>query len=540
MYCHRLIGSLFLLAAAQIATPAELAGDYAGWAYLHAGGDFPLRFRCTQDQDGFHGWLTLPHQREFELPVADVRLEADTLTFTRRSSSGKCWSCHAKANADSLAGEIQIDGDDFASFEVCRAAIPLPPRPPGLVAQHYAGLYRDSQGRAVVISAWPWDELRFFDLQSGRSGTLFTLSQTEFFAGSANYVPTTVFARLQFELDDGGSARQLAWTPGDGPRQVLKREPAKEEPIVFRNGDVELRGTLIRPPGRSPRAAIVVLGGSDWQTRGSGRREADVFAGLGLAALIFDHRGCGESTGDAICSFANTAADAAAAVQALKGLPDIRPDAIGVFGRSRGGWFAPLAAARSPDIRFMIIFVPPAISPAAQETTRRLNAFRQTGATEADLAEARAYLNVLWAGQDSDEAWERYVAARDRIEAKGWGQYLEGLAGRDTDDARWTRLNMQYDPRPALAACQCPALAVFGAADRNVVPEENVPLLERYLRDAGNRDVTIRILPRANHGLQLIAPDGTSPPLHRSIGYAPELWSVVRDWLREHDLAPAE
>src|SRR5262249_45407482 len=157
----------------------------------------------------------------------------------------------------------------------------------------------------------------------------------------------------------------------------------------------------------------VVLGGSNWTTRASIRRDADAFAALGLAALVYDARGVGESTGDSVCSFEDSAADARAAVDALAARPDVDPKRIRPFGRSRGGWIAPLAASRRRDVAFLVLAVPPAISPEKQETTRRLGEFRAAGHGEAEQREAREYLDLLWKAIDSQEAWDRYAALRD-------------------------------------------------------------------------------------------------------------------------------
>jgi S-formylglutathione hydrolase len=72
---------------------------------------------------------------------------------------------------------------------------------------------------------------------------------------------------------------------------------SNEREVSFRNGSVELRGTLLVPDGEGPMPAIVFLHGSGPQTRGGFRTYAVEFARLGIASLYFDKRGSGESGG---------------------------------------------------------------------------------------------------------------------------------------------------------------------------------------------------------------------------------------------------
>jgi hypothetical protein len=64
-------------------------------------------------------------------------------------------------------------------------------------------------------------------------------------------------------------------------------------------------------------------------------------------------------------------------------------------------------------------------------------------------------------------------------------------------------LDTHFDPAPILRRVRCPVLAIYGAKDRMVPVEENEPLLARFLKEGGNRDVTIRVFPKGNHGLRL-------------------------------------
>ena len=69
----------------------------------------------------------------------------------------------------------------------------------------------------------------------------------------------------------------------------------------------------------------------------------------------------------------------------------------------------------------------------------------------------------------------------------------------DVDD--WRR--EQFDPAPFLRQLRCPVLALFAERDVFVPPAENVAKMERYLREAGNKDVTTKVFPSVGHDMEL-------------------------------------
>jgi hypothetical protein len=312
-----------------------------------------------------------------------------------------------------------------------------------------------------------------------------------------------------------------------------------EERVEFGGGEAELHGTLLSPAANGPLPAIVMVGGSDWGVRAQVRGEADFFISFGLAALIFDARGTGESTGDRVCSFDQTASDIAAGVDFLASRAEIDTHKIGIFGRSSGGWLAPLAASRTNKAGFLVLFVPPATPPAREEMTRRMNELRGAGLKGDDLALAERFLTSYFRATLSDADWQNYEAMRPAVEHQAWADIAGGIMTKGDDDYRWDQLNMHYDPIPALANVKCPVLALHGERDRNVVPADNLPLMQAALQRAGNPDVVLTIIPQADHGLRRTELDHAAP-LHRATGYAPETWNAVVEWLTQRNLRGAQ
>src|SRR5215207_1483547 len=131
--------------------------------------------------------------------------------------------------------------------------------------------------------------------------------------------------------------------------------PYAEREITFRGGDATLAGTLLLPNAEGRVPAVVFLHGSGPEGRWASRFLATRLAAQGIASLVFDKRGVGSSTGDWRTATPDVlAGDAVAAVARLLEEPRIDPARIGIHGHSQGGTLAPMVAARSPRVAFVV------------------------------------------------------------------------------------------------------------------------------------------------------------------------------------------
>ena len=71
----------------------------------------------------------------------------------------------------------------------------------------------------------------------------------------------------------------------------------EEHPIEFHNKTVNLAGSLLLPRREVPLPAVVFVHGAGRHTRESLREVGEYFAANGIAALIYDKRGTGQSGG---------------------------------------------------------------------------------------------------------------------------------------------------------------------------------------------------------------------------------------------------
>jgi predicted acyl esterase len=172
------------------------------------------------------------------------------------------------------------------------------------------------------------------------------------------------------------------------------RLPYSSTDVVFKNGDVTLSGSLYIPRGDGPFPAIIMLQGSGPETRwGANRFWADYFGRRGIAALIYDKRGSGKSTGDwQTADFNSLAGDALAAVDLLQPTARIDPNRIGIHGHSQGASIAPLIASQSKAVAFVVADAANGVPMWQSEIFSQQSYLKELGLKGQDLASADQFV----------------------------------------------------------------------------------------------------------------------------------------------------
>lgn len=262
-------------------------------------------------------------------------------------------------------------------------------------------------------------------------------------------------------------------------------------------------GTLYVPRRRDAAPLVVVAGGSEQATRAGWeyRSWGDVLARHGVATFVYDRRGHGASTGDsAQTDLRVEAADVAAMVRALARRPDVDRRRIGVLGTSRGGWVAPLAAAASPEITVLLLECAPAVGVVQQELQRISRVEPGDSVSAADVAQAAAYERFWLRAALAGTPWRVIDSASVAARAARW-HGIAAIPASPADVAWWVRND--FDQQALLRRIHIPVLALFAAEDRVVPLAENLEPMRAALAAAGNRDVTLRVIPEAGHGFWL-------------------------------------
>lgn len=148
------------------------------------------------------------------------------------------------------------------------------------------------------------------------------------------------------------------------PRKLTLQDPryiSKE--AAFKNGDVELSGTITVPTTEGPFPAVLLLGGdgpADRDANGLFISISDYLSKSGFCVLRFDRRGIGASKGDSSSvSDDDELKDASAALEYLKGLAFVDKNRMAVLGHSEGVGPAIRLASLSGDVKGLILMSPP-------------------------------------------------------------------------------------------------------------------------------------------------------------------------------------
>jgi pimeloyl-ACP methyl ester carboxylesterase len=378
-------------------------------------------------------------------------------------------------------------------------------------------------------------------------GTL-ALSPTQSIQGTF----TQGSASLAFRLGRDAVARPAR------PQEPKPPFPYTAEEVTYTNGAVKLAGTLTLPPGDGPFPAVVMITGSGAQDRDEtllGHKPflilADHLSRHGIAVLRADDRGIGGSTGSVPDSTtADFAQDALAGVRFLKAHPKIAGDRIGLIGHSEGGVVGPLAASQSSDVAFVVMLAGTGVPGPEVLILQSERIARAEGTPEEKIqrqsAAIRRMVDAIRAESDpaAREAKLREAAREqaatmtpDELRAAGGA---DGVIDRGvrTFNSPWFRYFLTYDPRPALRLVKVPVLALNGELDLQVIPDQNLPEIEKALKEGGNKDFTIKRLPGLNHLFQPAKTGSPSEYAKIETTMDPLVLDTVTQWITERFITP--
>lgn len=188
---------------------------------------------------------------------------------------------------------------------------------------------------------------------------------------------------------------------------------------------------------------------------------AERFAAAGFAALVFDHRGFGDSGGEPdLFDPGRQLEDWGAAISFARSLPGIDARRVATFGSSMGGGNALAAAAVDPDVAAAISQVP------FLDIVRQ--AYRSSPlVTARTLAAAAGGAHLPAVGQPDEPALINAPGGEE-----GWRRVVsigEDSRWRNRVSSRWL-LGAPYRPAKHAAKLHCPWLVCVGEADRVAKP----------------------------------------------------------------------
>lgn len=375
----------------------------------------------------------------------------------------------------------------------------------GVSAQAVLGWYRVEAEHLIALFL-DGGQLYYRDFLTGRMSLLLPVAPDTYVGGPAWQLPVPVETRVTFTRS-GEAVTGLVWEQAGQPAFSAARVPDfyRTTDGQFANGDVTLAGTLFTPvrPGVAADAlypAVVMLHGSE-----PGRRRdpfrwlaAEWLAYYGVAALIYDKRGVGGSTGQYLenasdSNLGNLAQDGLAGLAWLRAQPNIDPQQVGALGASQAGWVGPRMAAAAPELAFLVMVVGPTVSPGQEEVYESLLANHpRDGQAQTDPAITRQVLSVG---------------------------------------------PTPFDPLPYLQAISVPALWIYGGLDASIPAYASAEIIEQ-LRAAGQTNLEVQFYPEGNHSL-FSARTGFSEEMPYLPGFIPGWNAAEMAWILDHVRVPS-
>ena len=311
------------------------------------------------------------------------------------------------------------------------------------------------------------------------------------------------------------------------PQEPKKPYPYYTEEVSFQNPKakkIKLSGTLSLPQKEGNYPAVVMITGSGAQNRDEeifGHKPfliiADHLTKNGIAVLRYDDRGYGESEGNfANATTADFATDVESAIAYLQTRKEINRNKIGLIGHSEGGVIAPMVAAKSNDVSFIVLLAGTGVRGDKLLLSQQEAIAKAMGFSEAEFKKAadlnREVYKMIEKSENDDQKLRKDLTNKIN-EALNNGLDLQlSQSGMTQEEyvsiqvnqviSPWTRYFLKLDPADALVKVKCPVLALNGEKDLQVPFTENLAAIENALNKGGNKQVTTIAFPDLNHLFQ--------------------------------------
>lgn len=270
-----------------------------------------------------------------------------------------------------------------------------------------------------------------------------------------------------------------------------------------------LAGTLEKPDaaaGARLPVVVIVAGTGPWMRGGWIEIRARLHA-AGIATLMFDKRGLGQSTGTFDDTIPTMQRDVAAAVAFLRTRADIDPRRVVLMGISQGAVAAALAGAADPRLAGVVLLSGP-VGPRGEMFLGILRGhLANAGKTEAQAATVieavAAWMNARSTGASAGTLAGLKTAAADAFKEVGFpADQASGFVQTLDNDVVLSMFDVA--PDRAVAALAMPTLVIYGSRDALIAPLASFERATAAL--SGNRDALVVMVPGMTHELQRAAP----------------------------------
>ena len=548
------------LLLAGAAAAQEIVGAWHGTLSTPAG-DLRLVLKVAPTPaGGLAGEIFSPDQKPGGSAMTDLRMAGGSLSYAVPDFGGARYEGQWDAGRKAWVGQY-VQGPVHLPLTLEKGD--LPPAPV------IRGLDGDWQG---LLQPAPGVKLRLvLHVTTGAGGTSARLDVPDQQANGlvvaklgrdgdgVGFVLPALGAEWRGTLAADGRSLAGTWTqrghatPLDFARGAVKavnRPQTPRPPFPYRAEEVSvdsapgvrLAGTLTLPAGKGPFPGVVLITGSGAEDRDETVFDhkpflvlADHLSRHGIAVLRLDDRGFAKSTGDfAKATTADFAIDAEAAARYMRARPEIDAAAVGFIGHSEGGLIAPIVAARNPKIAFAVLMAGPGAPMIEVMAAQRLAMAPGMGKDPRTAARQNAGVREAVAAMKGARTPAEAQARAEPIMKRTFPELSPGALQAQTAllSSDWMRELLAYDPQPALRRLRIPVLALIGSRDRQVLADQNIPILRAALK--GDRQATVMELPGLNHLFQTASTGAVGEYADIEETMAPRALDVVADWIATH------
>jgi pimeloyl-ACP methyl ester carboxylesterase len=208
---------------------------------------------------------------------------------------------------------------------------------------------------------------------------------------------------------------------------------------------------------------------------------------------------------------------------------------------------APIAAVRSKDISFIVLMAGPGLPGDDVIQLQTAMLLRASGTSDEGVKLSHDLFAGVFAtlkGKDDSVTAEKKIremlaaktAAMTEAQRNGLAAILKTI---DTQLqqfylSEWFRFFLRYDPRPTLKKVVVPVLAINGEKDLQVAHKENLEGIAAALKEGGNKDVTITVMPQLNHLFQTSKTGVPTEYGEIQETISPLALKTMSDWILKH------
>lgn len=303
-------------------------------------------------------------------------------------------------------------------------------------------------------------------------------------------------------------------------RQYAPAEFEVKEVRVPTEDKKELAGSFYVPRGKGPFKAVAIepdVGPQDRTGAGVLSQLAESLAGSGIAVLVCDKRGIGDSGGDyGAYTLGSAASDFNSQIDFLTMRDDVDIKHIGAVGYGEGGLAAAIAAADNPYVTACALVAAPSVRMFPDLMERRIGEGVRSGSlSQADAVTQLVVLNNMI------DVFNQNEGAGEYAELQGHRVFLG-----------WLRSHFGSDPPVTYSSLKVPVLVAQGTADEFVTPGAAAEIMKVLEARPGGKQ-RLALFDGLGHGLGKDVDEARAKPYRSHPKVDGAVLKAVSDFFKE-------